>query len=421
MACIEHARILGSLKGVATGDAIGKQTETLSREAVVRWYPDGVRGFEGTPGTTIPRYVGNARREWLIGETTDDTERTIAVARAILEDGEVCHATVGRELLSCRKSVHPSVKSLWEFHKAGDPARVAQCHEGCGAAIRVAPVGALYSSERLEEIIAAAYEASISTHGGALALAAAAATAAAVSAAIDGASASGIVGIAEEAASRVEQQRSGSVSVAGAIRGMHVELSRWTTLEPNEVAAAYFPRTPLTVVPLAIALATILESAEAAILLAANVGGDSDSVASIAGAILGARCPETINGEWYAVVESDQPPRSRLAGGRSGQASALRLPNGSGLVIRWGYRLQPRPGASPTPPLQGTGTPGGNAHTVGPEAAGARRRWKPALTPAIRQADELEREVGNAGILYTFTRGVRFQCRPRLVCRRHTG
>ena len=91
---------------------------------------------------------------------------------------------------------------------------------------------------------------------------------------------------------------------------------------PDEVAAASFPRTPLTVVPLAIALATILESAEAAILLAANIGGDSDSVASIAGAILGARYPETINDEWYAVVEN-QSPRSGLAGGKSGQASAL--------------------------------------------------------------------------------------------------
>jgi ADP-ribosylglycohydrolase len=40
------------------------------------------------------------------------------------------------------------------------------------------------------------------------------------------------------------------------------------------------------------------------ILLATNIGGDSDSVASIAGAILGARCPDTINDEWYAVVEA---------------------------------------------------------------------------------------------------------------------
>jgi ADP-ribosylglycohydrolase len=59
----------------------------------------------------------------------------------------------------------------------------------------------------------------------------------------------------------------------------------------------------LTIVPLALALATVMSSAEAAILLATNIGGDSDSVASIAGAILGARHPETVNDEWYAVVE----------------------------------------------------------------------------------------------------------------------
>jgi ADP-ribosylglycohydrolase len=45
-----------------------------------------------------------------------------------------------------------------------------------------------------------------------------------------------------------------------------------------------------------------MQSAEEGILWAANVGGDSDSVASIAGAVLGARCPGTVNDEWYAVV-----------------------------------------------------------------------------------------------------------------------
>jgi len=53
----------------------------------------------------------------------------------------------------------------------------------------------------------------------------------------------------------------------------------------------------------ALALGTIMSSAEAAILLAANIGGDSDSVASIAGALLGARYPDTVNDEWYQVVE----------------------------------------------------------------------------------------------------------------------
>ena len=37
-------------------------------------------------------------------------------------------------------------------------------------------------------------------------------------------------------------------------------------------------------------------------LLAAR--NSSDSVASIAGAILGARCPTTINPDWHAVVEA---------------------------------------------------------------------------------------------------------------------
>ena len=114
-------RILACLKGIAIGDAIGKQTENLSRDDVLRWYPNGVHGFEGVAGTPIPRYLGNRKREWLIGETTDDTERTLAVARAISRDGEVRHTSVGRELLTCRKCVHPGIPSLWEFHEAGDP------------------------------------------------------------------------------------------------------------------------------------------------------------------------------------------------------------------------------------------------------------------------------------------------------------
>jgi len=60
----------------------------------------------------------------------------------------------------------------------------------------------------------------------------------------------------------------------------------------------------LTIVPLALGLATVMESAEEAILLAANIGGDSDSVASIAGAVLGAMYPMTVNHDWYSVVEA---------------------------------------------------------------------------------------------------------------------
>ena len=298
-------RIVGCLMGIATGDAIGKQTEMLSREDVLRWYPQGIRGFEGTPGAVIPRYAGNSKRQWRIGETTDDTERTVAVARAIIAERNVSHETIGREMLRCTKSVHPGVKSLWEFHQAGDPMRIAKAHDGCGAAIRVAPVGIFYTSDRLDELVNGAREASISTHGGPLAIAAAAATAAAVSAAIDAASPHQVLQLAERAAAQAGSRWSGrsAPTFANAIRTLRDDLACLPALRPAEVAARCFPNQPMTIVPLALGLATTMQSAENAILLATNIGGDSDSVGSIAGGILGAMYPHTVNQYWYEVVE----------------------------------------------------------------------------------------------------------------------
>lgn len=299
-------RIRGCLLGIATGDAIGKQTETLSHDRIANWYPRGVRGFEGRPGDVIPRYVGNSKHEWRIGETTDDTERTIAVARAIIGDRAVSHSTVGREMLrSCRKCLHPGIKSLWEFHQAGDPGRVATTHNGCGAAVRVAPVGIIYSPASLNLLVEGAREASISTHGGSLAIAAAAATAAAVSAAIAGATSPEVFALAERAAATVESRwpDDSPPAFAKALRAIHDELAAMPALRAPDIAAECFPDRPLTIVPLALALATSMRSAEEAILVATNIGGDTDSVASIAGGILGAMYPDTVNRQWCGVVE----------------------------------------------------------------------------------------------------------------------
>ena len=298
-------RVLGCLTSLANGDAVGKQAEMLSRDEVLRWYPQGIRGFEGRAGTTIPRYAGNSKREWRIGETTDDTERTIAVARAIIAEGDVSHAAIGRELLQCVKCVHPGVASLWEFHKAADPLRVATSHDGCGAAIRVSPVGIFHSSSSLEKLVIGAREASISTHGGSLAIAAAAANAAAVSGAIDGASGDEVLQLAAAAAADADRRwPSGSgAAMSDAIRAVNRDLATLGVLRPVDVAARWFPDNPMTIVPLALGLATVMRSAEEAILLAASVGGDSDSVASIAGGILGAMYPNTVNPLWRDVVE----------------------------------------------------------------------------------------------------------------------
>jgi ADP-ribosylglycohydrolase len=271
---------------LATGDAIGKQTEMLSHGEVKRWYPAGIAGFEGPPGAAIPRYAGK-RYEWRIGETTDDTEQALAVTRALLRDGRADHTSIGRELLQCKKSLHPGV-SLWTFVQIGDPARIAADGDGCGAAMRSAPIGVLYRTRRLDELVRAAYECAIPTHGGPIALGAAAAVAGAVSAALEGRPVDEVLAVACEA---------GGVAMARTIDEM-------MGVPVEELAERYFPDTPQTIVPLAIALALRTQSAPETALLAANIGGDADSVASIGSAIAGALCPETVNRSWIDVVSA---------------------------------------------------------------------------------------------------------------------
>ncbi|HXD21641.1 MAG TPA: ADP-ribosylglycohydrolase family protein [Vicinamibacterales bacterium] len=88
----------------------------------------------------------------------------------------------------------------------------------------------LYTSDRRDEIVSGAYEASIPTHGGSIAIAAAAATAAAVSSAIDGAGPRDILAHAEAAAADAERRWPGRTRAgfASLVRRAHDELSGLT-------------------------------------------------------------------------------------------------------------------------------------------------------------------------------------------------
>jgi ADP-ribosylglycohydrolase len=289
---------------LATGDAIGKQTETLTRADVLEWYPEGITGFHGRPGEVIPRYVGK-RYQWRVGETTDDTEQTIAVARAILREGDAGHEAIGKELLQCTKSVHPGV-SLWSFLQLGDPARIASEGEGCGAAMRAAPVGVIFPPDRLDRLIRGAYECAVPTHGGQLAICAAAAVAGAVSVAVEGAPATEVMMTVLMASKEAETFRPArrASTISASLERIYSDLRARKQLVVDDIAQEYCPDKTENIVAVAISLALITGSAEETALLAANIGGDSDSVASIGGAIAGAVCPEAVNERWFEVVSS---------------------------------------------------------------------------------------------------------------------
>ncbi len=300
-------RAVACFKGLASGDAIGKQTETLAHSDVRKWYPQGLEGFHGQPGEVIPRYVGK-RYEWRVGETTDDTEQTIAVGKALVRAGEANHEVIGTELLRCRKSVHPGVR-IWEFQQAADPTRVAPGGDGCGAAMRVSPVGLVSPPDVLETIVRGAFECSIPTHGGRFGVGAAASVAAAISAAIEGQDAARVLTTAIEAARHAESlcPVKSRIHVGDCVLAVCEWLAGRTSLSADEIAETFFPNEPANIVPLAIGLALVTESAEVTTLIAANVGGDSDSVASIGGAIAAALRPQTLNEAWFRVVYAINP------------------------------------------------------------------------------------------------------------------
>jgi hypothetical protein len=96
----------------------------------------------------------------------------------------------------------------------------------------------------------------------------------------------------------------GEATMARCIEEAYRDLAARPCLDPTQIAETHFPDRPETKVPLAISLALITKSAERTTLLAANIGGDADSVASIGGAIAAALCPDTVNEDWFAVVQA---------------------------------------------------------------------------------------------------------------------
>lgn len=296
-------RIIACLKGVATGDAIGKQTESLSFEEVKQWFPEGISDFHGEIGSVMPRYEGK-HYFWKFGETTDDTEQTISIARVIAEYGKITHSLVGKELMLCKKSNRPTLL-LGKFQEIGDPTRVAFDGDGCGAAMRSAPIGALFSTQRLDDLVSSVFEASMPTHGGRIAICGASAIAAAVSAAIDGRQPPEIVQHAVHAARLAEKYRhqTSEENVADLILHVYKDLSNLETLSLEYIKDKYMPWKTPNIVALAITFAVLTQSAEKTTLLAANLGGDTDSVASMGSAIAGAISTQTVNERWYQSVD----------------------------------------------------------------------------------------------------------------------
>jgi ADP-ribosylglycohydrolase len=299
-------RARGALYGLAIGDALGMPAQMLSRAEIVRRWGPLLRGFEpAPPGHPIAGGMP-------AGAVTDDTEQAVLLARLLIKgrgtiDSRVLAAalTEWERAMAERGSLDllgPSTKRAVAAILAGVPPEEAGATGATnGAAMRIAPVGiavpiAPYgptSKVGLSTLIDRTVMASSVTHNTGVALAGAAAVAAAVSAGVSGATVAEATALGIQAAGIAARR---GHWVAGADVAARIE---WATSlvagQAQEVAANLISRivgTSLATqesVPAAFGvLAAVPADPWRACRMAASLGGDSDTIAAMTGAIAGA-------------------------------------------------------------------------------------------------------------------------------------
>ena len=87
---MESKRIKGCIKGQAVGDALGLGAEFMTKEDVLKNYPDGLNRFEQI-------IQDRHRARWKVGDWTDDTDMMLCIANAFISDnGEIRSDTIAK-------------------------------------------------------------------------------------------------------------------------------------------------------------------------------------------------------------------------------------------------------------------------------------------------------------------------------------
>jgi ADP-ribosylglycohydrolase len=291
-------RALGALLGLALGDALGMPTQSMSRELIAARYGPIATLLPGAPDQPIaPNRPA--------GSITDDTEQALLLAQLLIDGAGRVDALMFAEALELWEEdmvrrgsadlLGPSTKRAIERLRAGESPELAG-RDGTtnGAAMRIAPVGIAVPASEPAALLDLVVQASRVTHNTGLGIAAAAAVAAAVSAGVGGAELPDALDEAERAAEvggRLGHWTAGG-SIAARIRwarGWVRGMSRAALADAvADVIGTSVASQESVVAAFALAEGLGADPGEA-LRTAAGLGGDTDTVAAICGAILGAR------------------------------------------------------------------------------------------------------------------------------------
>ena len=292
------SRAYGALAGLALGDALGMPTQAMSPQQIQTVYGHVTGLVDGDESQ--PYAPGMAA-----GSVTDDTEQALLIASLLLKGhgsglnldaGEFSHALLAWEDSMIERGsldlLGPSTKAALERVRAGEnPLRVGGEGTTNGAAMRVTPIGIAASTSDRQLFADAVWSSCQVTHATRQGFQSAALVAAAVSLGID-AGAADVTDLLWKAVAFVRSlPERGAWSpepdvVAATHRALKLAAQPASSLEwlaeqiGTSVASAQ-------AIPMAFALLA-RDPSPRALLEAANLGGDTDTIGAIAGAILGA-------------------------------------------------------------------------------------------------------------------------------------
>jgi ADP-ribosylglycohydrolase len=306
---MQESQFLGCIVGLAVGDALGYPAEFRFRSQLLEEIgPQGITDFVGLkdPRFSCPHFIGPDHPP---GTYTDDTQMTIAVAEALLATGNDSLDELMEDLgyrfvqwaesadnnrapgQTCMKGCQ-NIANGEPWREAGDPSS-----KGCGSAMRVAPIGLYY--QNLEDVAKIARYSSLLTHRHPTALEGATAAAIMVAMAINKAEppemfaeierrccskCADFASTWQKIPSLISEPSSRVLTEGGLGEG-------WVSEEAVASAMYCFWRHP--------------NDFYSAVLEAINTDGDSDSIGTIAGSVLGARLGiEAIPMLWRENVEN---------------------------------------------------------------------------------------------------------------------
>ena len=292
------SRAYGALAGLALGDALGMPTQAMSPQQIQTVYGhvtglvDGDKSQPYAPGMAA-------------GSVTDDTEQALLIASLLLKGhgsglnldaSEFSHALLAWEDSMIERGsldlLGPSTKAALERVRAGEnPLRVGGEGTTNGAAMRVTPIGIAASTSDRQLFADAVWSSCQVTHATRQGFQSAALVAAAVSLGID-AGAADVTDLLWEAVDFVRSlPERGAWSpepdvVAATHRALKLAAQPASSLEwlAGQIGTAV---ASAQAIPMAFALLA-RDPSPRALLQAANLGGDTDTIGAIAGAILGA-------------------------------------------------------------------------------------------------------------------------------------